>query len=360
MLLSLVIAVRGDRIGRRRLLVAGSLLMLLAVVIPATRGAPAVLVLIGLTGMIAVTANESTGLHSVDQAILPQTVADRDRTSVFAVYGVIAFVTSALGSASLGPIVALAEAMGLTGPDRYAPAFFVYALAGLAAAGLAARLDARAEAGERIERGFAITRSRSVVARLSALFAIDSFASGLIVHSFLAYVFAFRFGLEPGEVGGLFFVGSILSATSLPIAARISRHIGLIRTMVFTHIPASFLLIAIAFVPPEVPGGGLVAGLLYLARSLLSSMDIPARQSYVMAVVDPAERTATAGVTSLVRGAATAAAPLVGGAVFVPLGLVAPLVACGVLKIGYDLMLFVAFRARPAPEEIERRGLPAD
>jgi MFS family permease len=360
MLLTLLIAVRGDRIGRRRLLVAGSLLMMLALVIPLAGGARIVLVLVGLTGMIAVTANESTGLHSVDQAILPQTVEDRDRTSLFALYSVVAFASTAVGSAAVGPLVAIGEAIGLSGPDRYVPAFAAYAIAGLVAAVFAARLDTSAEVGERIERGFAIRRSRAVVARLSGLFAIDSFAGGLVVQSFLAFVFAEWFGLAPGEVGLLFFAGSLLGATSFPIAAMLARRFGLIRTMVFTHIPASLLLVGIAFVPPTAAGAGVIASTLYLARALLSSMDVPTRQSYVMAVVDPGERTATAGVTSLARSGAQAIAPLAAGTLLVPLGLMAPLVACGVLKISYDLLLFAAFRGRPAPGERAAAPRPAD
>jgi MFS family permease len=352
MLLTLLIAVRGDRLGRRRLLVAGSLLMVLGLLIPVAGTAPAVLAVLGLSGMVAVTSNESTGLHSVDQAILPQTVTDRDRTSAFALYSIVAFVATAVGSGALGPFIAVGTALGFDGPDRYIPAFAVYALAGLVSATLAARLDARAEVGERIEKGFAIQRSRRVVAGLSALFALDSFAGGLIVQSFLAFWFASRFALGPEAIGGLFFVGSIVGATSFPIAARLAGRFGLIRTMVFTHIPASLFLIAMALVPPSAVG---VAVVLFLLRSLLSSMDVPTRQSYTMAVVDPAERTATAGVTSLARSASQTVAPLVAGSLLLPFGLGAPLIACGILKIGYDLLLFAAFKARPAPGE---RGHP--
>jgi MFS family permease len=348
MLLTLVIALRGDRIGRRRLLISGSLLMLLAILVPVVRGEPIVLVLIGLTGMVAVTSNESTGLHSVDQAILPQTVADRDRTAAFALYSIVAFGATAVGSITVGPLVALGEGLGFRGAERYAPAFAAYALSGLMAAFLAGRLDAAAEVGERIERGFAIQRSRRTVARLSALFAIDSFAGGLVVQSFLAFWFAERFGLEPGTIGALFFAGSLLGAASFPIAVRLAGRIGLIRTMVFTHVPSSLLLAGMALTPTDlVP----LAAALYLARSLLSSMDVPTRQSYVMAVVDPAERTATAGITSLARSGSQTLGPLAAGALLTPLGLGAPLITCAVLKITYDLLLFAAFRARPAPGE---------
>lgn len=349
-LLTLVIALRGDHIGRRRLLVAGSLLMSLAVLVPVVRAEPVVLLMIGLTGMVAVNPNESTGLHSVDQAILPQTVSDRERTAAFGLYSVVAFAATAVGAAAIGPLVALGEAAGLAGPDRYVPAFVAYALAGLVSAALAARLEPGVEIGRPVEVGFAIQRSRSTVARLSALFALDSFASGLVVQSFIAFWFAGRFGLGPAAIGGLFFVASLLGAASFPIAVRLAGRIGLIRTMVFTHIPASLFLIAMALTPPEATP---LAVLLFLARAVLSSMDVPARQSYLMAVVDPTERTATAGVTNLARSGAQALGPLAGAALL-PFGLGVPFVACGVLKITYDVLLFAAFRARPAPEEIRR------
>ena len=357
MLLTLVIALRGDRIGRRRLLVVGSALMVLAALVPVVHGHPFVLVLIGLTGMIAVTSNESTGLHSVDQAILPQTVAERDRTSAFALYSVVAFGATAVGSLSVGPLTALGAAAGLAGADRFAPAFLVYAAAGIVAAFLASRLDGTAEVGARVERGFAIRRSRAIVARLSALFAVDSFAGGLVVQSFLAYWFVERFALDPASIGVLFAAGSVVGAASFPIAAWLGNRFGLIRTMVFTHMPGSLLLIAMALVPDDAAA---LAAALYLGRALLSSMDVPTRQSYVMAVVDPSERTATAGVTSLARSASQSVAPLAAGALLLPLGLGAPLIACGALKIAYDVALFGLFHARPAPgEQGEERVRPS-
>jgi MFS family permease len=218
---------------------------------------------------------------------------------------------------------------------------------------LVTRLDERAELGEPLQRGFAIRRSRGTVARLSALFALDSFASGFAVQSFVAFWFASRHAVEPGTIGFLFFAGSLLAAASFPVAAALAGRIGLIRTMVFTHIPANLFLIAMAFVPV---GAAPLAAVFYLIRSLLSTMDVPARQSYVMAVVDPAERTATAGVTSLARSVSQAAGPLVGGALLVPLGLGVPLIAAGALKATYDVLLFFAFRGRPAPGERDRGG----
>jgi MFS family permease len=194
-----------------------------------------------------------------------------------------------------------------------------------------------------------VRRSRAIVARLSLLFGLDSFAGGLVVQSFLAYWFATRFGLPAATIGALFFGGSLLSAASFPVAAWLAARIGLVNTMVFTHIPASVLLIGMA-ISPEV----WLASLLYLLRAALSSMDVPTRQSYTMAVVDPEERTATAGVTGFARSVAQAAGPLLAGGLLVPLGLGVPLIASGVLKVSYDLGLFALFRRHPAPGETER------
>jgi len=344
--LTLVIALWGDRIGRRRLLVIGSGLMLLSAVIPLVGANPLLLVLIGLSGMVAVTSSESTGLQSVDQAVLPQTVPDRQRTAAFALYNLIAAAASAVGALSVGPMVALGEALGLSGAAVYTPAFITYAVAGLASTLLTATLDARVELGSRLERGFAIHRSRRTVAMLSGLFSLDALAGGFVVQSYLAFWFAARFGADPAAVGLLFAASNVLAAFSFPVAAWLASRIGLIRTMVFSHIPSNLFLVGAALAPTIE-----LAILLMLARAALSSMDIPARQSYTMAVVDPEERTATAGVTSLARSVGQVLGPALAGALLVPLGVGAPLIAGGLLKTTYDLSLYAFFRSRPTPEE---------
>jgi MFS family permease len=261
-------------------------------------------------------------------------------------------VAVALGGLAVGPLVALGSALGLAGADRFGPAFAVYALAGIGTIAAARAMTAAAEpetaehdALAVARRRFGIHRSRRPVLGLSLLFGLDAFAGGLIVQSFLAIWFSRSFGLEPAAIGALFFAGNLLAAASYPAAAWLAARIGLIRTMVFTHIPSSLLLMAMTVVP-----WAPAAALFYLGRAAISSMDIPARQSYTMAIVDPDERTATAGVTSLARSTAQIAGPLLTAAL-VPLGLGLPLVVAGALKIGYDLLLFGAFRARPAPEE---------
>lgn len=349
LLLTLVIALWGDRIGRRRLLVIGSALMGLSALIPWVGANPVVLVLIGLSGMVAVTSSESTGLQSVDQAVLPQTVPNGQRTAAFAIYNLGASAASAIGALVVGPMVALGGALGLVGAAVYGPAFVAYAVAGLASTTLSASLDGRVEAGARLERGFAIRRSRRTVAMLSGLFSVDALAGGFVVQSYLAFWFAARFAADPAAVGTLFAASNVLAALSFPVAAWLAARIGLIRTMVFSHIPANLFLIGSALVPSLGP-----AVVLILARAALSSMDVPARQSYTMAVVDPAERTATAGVTSLARSVGQVLGPALAGALLVPIGIGAPLVAGGALKTVYDLSLYAFFRGRPAPEERPR------
>ena len=345
--LTVVIASGGDRIGRKRLLRIGSALMLLAALVPLAGGDVTALALIALSGMVAVTANEPTGLQTLDQAILPGTVPATARTGMFAAYNVISAVGSSVGALLVGLGATVGTAVGLAGPERHAPSFAAYAILGLACLILVSRLDAGVEVRAAPVGRLALGRSRSTVARLSALFAVDSLAGGFVVQSFLAYWFVQRFGTDASGVAALFFAGGLLTAGSFPVAALLAHRIGLIRTMVLTHIPSSIFLIAMALVPDAA-----LAAALFLARAALSSMDVPARQSYTMAVVDPEERTAAAGVTSLARGIAQAVGPALASAVLVPIGLAAPLVACGILKISYDIALFGAFRAVRAPEEM--------
>ncbi|MGH2446311.1 MAG: MFS transporter [Candidatus Limnocylindria bacterium] len=351
MALTMVVALWGDRIGRRRLLLIGSGLMVLTVLIPFAGGDPFLLVVIGLTGMVSVNNNESIGIQTIDQAVLPQTVPDRQRTAAFAVYNLVASASGAVGALAVGPLGALGTSIGLDGAARYAPAFAVYGLCGLASAVSMLGLDGRAEVGVRIERRFALHRSRGTVARLSGLFALDSVATGFIVHSYLAFWFASRFGISDATLGLLFAIGNLLAAGSFPVAAWLAARIGLIRTMVFTHIPANVCLVGMALAP-ALPA---VVALFFL-RSALSSMDVPARQSYLMAVVDPDERTAAAGLTNLARGGAQMLGPGIAGVLLVPLGVGVPLVAGGMLKTLYDVGLFALFNGRAAPEELAPRN----
>jgi MFS family permease len=330
--------------------------MLVAIAIPLAGGDPILLALLGFSGMVAVASNEATGLQTVDQAALPQTVPPHHRTRAFALYNVVAVVASAAGSLVAGLIPGMAAAAGLEGPSGFAPAFVLYAVCGLAAAIAAIPLDRRIEVSTPVSatRRLGIHRSRGMVARLSLLFGVDALAGALVVNSFLAYWFTERFDADPALLGVLFLAAGLLAAASFPVAAWLSERIGLIATMVFSHIPANIFLIAMALAP-ALP----LATVFFLARSALSSMDIPARQSYTMAVVEPDERTAAAGVTGLARSLAQVPGPALASLLLGPFGLAAPLVASGLLKIGYDLTLFAMFRQHPAPEEEIRRQAAA-
>jgi MFS family permease len=354
LIVTLVIALWGDRIGRRRILVVGAALMTVSALVPLVGANPVLLLVLGLTGLVAVNPTDSTGLQTIDQAALPATVPDQSRTAAYAFYGLTGTAAAALGGLAVGPLVALGDMLGLAGATRFAPCFVVYAVAGCVALVLALGLDRAVEVAVRPLGRVPLQASRPAVTRLSLLFGVDSLASGFVVQSFLAIWFATRFGLDAAMLGVLFAAGNVLSALSFPAAAWLAARIGLINTMVFSHIPANLLLVAMAFTPV-----GWLAALLYLGRATLGSMDVPARQSYLMAIVTPEERTAAAGVTNLSKSIAATVGPVLAGALLVPLGIGVPLVACGLLKTTYDLTLFALFRAHPAPEELAARGSAA-
>jgi predicted MFS family arabinose efflux permease len=198
-----------------------------------------------------------------------------------------------------------------------------------------------------VRRWLGLHRSRGIVARLSALFGLDAFAGGFILQSVVAYWFHARFGAGPATLGTLFFAANVLAAGSALLASRLAARIGLIHTMVYTHLPSNVLLMTVPWMP-TLP----LAMAMYLIRSSISQMDVPTRQSYTVAVVSPDERAAASGVTAIARSLGAAAAPWAGGA-FLLTGAGAPFYIAGGLKIVYDLLLFRSFRALRPPEEAE-------
>ena len=198
-----------------------------------------------------------------------------------------------------------------------------------------------------IARRFGLHRSRGIVGRLAALFALDAFAGGLIIQSLLAFWLNERFGLPVPVLGAIFFAANLLAAVSALAAASIAKRIGLINTMVFTHLPSNVLLMVVPLMPTAE-----LAILVLLARFSISQMDVPTRQSYTMAVVDPDERSAAAGVTGIARTTGAAISPLIAAPLFAVPGLSAlPFLVAGGLKIVYDLALWRAFRSRRAPDD---------
>jgi MFS family permease len=293
------------------------------------------------------TINPSTGdigvLVPLEHALLARSIADDERTRTFARYSLIGALSMAAGALAAGTTDILV-AWGLGNLAAFRLMFYLYAALGLAAAALYRRLPrSRAEPSRPVAP---LGPSRHVVYKLAALFSVDAFAGGFIVQSLLALWLFQRFELSLAAASLFFFWSGVLSAFSYPVAARIAGRIGLINTMVFTHIPSSICLVAAAFSPDLT----LALGLL-LVRSALSQMDVPTRTSYVMAVVTPAERTAAASVTAVPRSLASSISPAFAGALLTLPFAGLPLVFCGTLKIAYDLALLYSFRHIKPPEE---------
>jgi len=336
-----------DRYGRRRTISTMAVLMVVGGLAFAFADSFAVLILAGFTGTISATNSEVGVFQTVDQAMLPQTAPDARRTWLFAVYNTLATFGGALGALFAASVGAF-ERLGLSGPDAYRPLFVLYAIVGLANlalfAGLTDKLELAKVHGER--RFFGIHRSRGIVARLAALFGLDAFAGALVVQSLVAYWFFIRWDLDPTALAVLFFAVNLLSGLSLLAAGWLAARFGLLNTMVFTHLPSNVLLVLVPLMPSPA-----LAVAVFLLRMSISQMDVPTRQSYTMAVVDPDERTATAGLTNVARTAASAVSPLVTGVAFAAGSLALPFVLAGALKIAYDGLVYVTFRGVRPPEE---------
>ena len=358
-IVSLWLTTNADRLGRRRVLIAGAVLMLIAGVVFAFTNWVPLLILAGTIGVISPTGNEVGPFLAVEQAGLAQIVADRRRTATFAWYNLVGYVATATGALAAGLVSQGLLSGGAERADAYRAIVLGYAvIGGLMAAGawrLGPGIESPASAtppGDGIRRRLGLHRSRPVVLKLSALFAIDAFGGGFIPQSLMAFWFHLQFGVEPALLGGIFFAANLLAAVSSLSAARIASRFGLINTMVFTHLPSNVLLILVPLMP-TLP----LAIALLLLRYSLSQMDVPTRQSYVMAVVDPDERSAAAGVTGVARTTGAAISPSISSVLVASAGYAAlPFYLAGSLKIVYDLLLYREFRTvRPPEERVPRR-----
>jgi MFS family permease len=335
---------------RKLLLLAAGLMVATGLAFPAF----ADIVFIAVVAFIG-TVNPSAGDIGVfiplEHAMLARGVADGERTTVFARYSLIGALAAAAGALAAATPDGLAVA-GIGQVTAFRLMFCAYALLGLLAALLYRRLPRHA-LGE-THHSAPLGPSRAVVYRLAALFSLDAFAGGFIVQSLLALWLFRRFDLSLSAAASFFFWSSVLSAFSYPVAARLARHVGLVNTMVFTHIPSSICLILAAFAPSLA-----VVVVLLLVRSALSQMDVPTRTSYVMAVVTPAERTAAASVTAVPRSLASSLSPALTGVLLATSYAGLPLVICGCLKIVYDVSLLLSFRHIKPPEEKRAAEAPS-
>lgn len=297
-------------------------------------------------GMVNAMGRERGALFTLEQTILPETTRTSDRTKALAWYNVLLDAGQAIGSLLGGLPFLLSRWADLSEASAHRASFSLYA--GLALLGffLYTRLSRQVEVHGRAPRQRVSPASRKIITRLSLLFGFDSLAGGFLPGSLVAYWFFKRFGMGEEMLAPLFFFAHIANALSYLAAAWLSKRIGLVRTMVFTHTPANLCLIAIPFVPSAA-----WAAALYLVRECLVEMDVPTRQSYVLAMVQPQERTVAAGVTNLVRLAAWTVAPTLAGAAMKSLALGLPLVIGGSMKIVYDAMLYFSFRHLKPPEE---------
>ena len=351
--MTVILTAMADRVGRRRVLKVGAALMVAAGTVFALTDNLALLITAAILGSVSPSGKEVGPFLSVEQAILPQTAGDERRTAVFAVYNVVASLAGALGALCVG----IPFLLGFEASAGYRLLIWTYTVCAAALlfvfAGLSPGVEARKNGASATSRRVGIHRSRGVVLKLSALFAVDSFAGGFIVQSLVAYWFHLRFGTETAALGAIFFGANLLSALSFLAAAPIAKRIGLLNTMVFTHLPSNVMLLLV----PLMPSVELAVGML-LARHLLSQLDVPTRQSYTMAIVAPDERSAAAGITSVARSAAAAIAPAFAGWMLVVPSLGLPFLAAGALKIVYDLTIFAVFRHIRPPEETRNESLP--
>jgi MFS family permease len=348
--ISLWISTAADRTGRRKMLVVGALLMAFAGGLFALTSNFWWLLAAATIGVISPSGNEVGPFLSIEQAALSQLVPEGRRVEIFAWYNLVGSVATAAGALAGGGVAQLVQWFGIDGPGRYRPLVIGYALVGVVLAWACRRLSAAAEvkgttapggsAMPRMPR-FGLGRSLPIVLKLSGLFALDAFGGGFVIQSIVAYWFYRRFAVEPAAIGAIFFGANLLAGISALSAAWVARRIGLVNTMVFTHLPSNVFLILVPLMP-SLP----LAILVLLLRFSISQMDVPARQSYTMAVVAPEERSAAAGVTGIARSLGAAMPPMLAGLLVEQATLASlPFFLAGGIKIVYDLLLYRSFVA---------------
>lgn len=356
--ISLWLTTRADRLGRKRLLIIGALLMVLGGSVFAATGEFWPLVLAATVGVISPHGKEVGPFLPIEQAALSQTLPAEQRTRTFAWYHLAGSFAAALGALVCGVLVGALQGRGVSDLPSYRAILCIYAGVGVLLAVLFLRLSAAGEApqrseaaGVRVSGRFGLHRSRGIVLKLSGLFALDAFGGGFILDSMVALWFHERFGADVATLGAILSAANLLAGLSGPAAAALARRYGLLNTMVATHVPSNLLLLLVP-VMPSLP----LAVAVLLLRFAISQMDVPTRQSYTVAVVDPDERSAAAGVTGVARSTGAMLSPSLAGVLLASplLGHGLPFVAAGTLKLAYDCLLYLVFRRMRPPEETDR------
>lgn len=348
---SLWLTTQADRVGRKRTLIIGAGLMVLAGIVFALTDNFFLLAFAAIVGVISPSGNEIGPFLSIEQAALSQLLPDSQRTRIFAWYNLVGSFATASGALVGGGLAQLLLNNHWTALDSYRAVVIGYAFFGIILAALFTFVSHAIEIPISVARPpsafLGLHRSQRVVLQLSALFALDAFAGGFVVQSIIAYWFHQKFGLDAGALGSLLFGANVLAGISALSAARLAKQFGLVNTMVFTHLPSNVLLMLV----PLMPNVWLAVAFLLL-RFSISQMDVPTRQSYTMAVVAPDERSAASGVTTIARSVGAALAPALSGQLLaIPALISAPFFIAGGLKVVYDLILFQQFRAHKPPEE---------
>ena len=353
---TLIASFYADRIGRRKILILYAALMSISGVIFFITTNYIALIASALIGTINVTGTETGAFLSIEQAALPQTINDvKKRNTVYALYNMVGTFAMSAGVLLSGLPQIIAQQYGLNQIESIRPLFLLYGIIGLAVLGIYYLISNKVEVqvngnnynlSKPLKQALS-PKSKQIVGKLSPLFALDSFAGGFVIQSIVSLWFFTKFGVELTTLSYIFSIAGVLTAFSFLTAAKFANRIGLINTMVFTHIPSNILLILVAFAP-TFP----LAVAFYLARMTLSQMDVPTRQSYLVAVVREDERTAAAGITNISRNITQAVSPSLAGYILQSLSfLSAPFVLGGVLKIVYDVILYFNFkRIKPSDE----------
>lgn len=346
-LVSLWVTMVADRVGRKHMLLFGSLLMIIAGLVFLFTNNPILITLAAIIGIVSPSGGEIGPFLSIEQAALSQLVPDSRRTRLFGWYNLAGSFATAAGALGGGWLAQLLQKAGLSSLDAYRTIMATYALCGLVLALFFVFLSSRAEAkateggsAQGVKRTIGLHRSKKVVFKLSGLFALDAFGGAFVVQSMIAWWLHLKFGVDEGALGTLFFGANLLAGFSALAATRLAERIGLVATMVYTHIPSNILLCLV----PLMPNLWWAVAMLLL-RASISQMDVPVRQSYTMAMVAPDERSAASGITTVARSVGAAASPMLAGLLMAsPVFFSVPFFLAGGLKIVYDLMLYKMFK----------------
>lgn len=340
-----------DKIGRKNILIIYAALMIASSVIFFVTSNYVALVIAALVGTINVTGSEVGAFLSLEQAMLTQTVSDiKKRNSIFAIYNAVGTFAMSAG-VLLSGLPAILQNYGFDKIGAIKSLFLIYAACAVVVLVIYLMLSKNIEVKENLKSGMSMKnispKSKSIIWKMSSLFAVDSFGGGFVIQSIVSFWFYTKFGADLSSLSYIFAVAGVLTAISYIASSKIASKIGLVNTMVFTHIPSNVLLILLAFAPSLS-----IAVSLFFARMSLSQMDVPTRQSYIMGVVSENERIHAAVYTNTSRNISQAISPSITGIIIQTLSLSAPFVVGGVLKIVYDVGIFFSFRKIKPPEEL--------